>query len=92
MELVALFFLQGAALGMWFVPLSNVLDAHGLHDIRPLAFAASALAAFISPLIFGAMADRHASPVLVLRGTRHPGLARPRARHGDCRDAGHHGN
>ena len=67
-ELIALFFLQGAALGMWFVPLSNVLDAHGLHAIRPFAFAASALAAFVSPLIFGAMADRHASPVKVLRG------------------------
>ncbi len=68
LELVALFFLQGAALAMWFVPLSNILDAHGLHDIRPYAFAASATAAFISPLIFGAMADRQASPVKVLRG------------------------
>jgi nucleoside transporter len=67
-ELVALFFIQGAALGMWFVPLSNVLDAHGLHSIRPFAFAASAVASFISPLIFGAMADRHASPIKVLRG------------------------
>ena len=67
-ELVALFFLQGAALGMWFVPLSTVLDAHGLHAIKPFAFAASALAAFVSPLIFGAMADRQASPVIVLRG------------------------
>jgi MFS family permease len=67
-ELVALFFLQGAALGMWFVPLSTVLDAHGLHAIKPLAFATSALAAFVSPLIFGAMADRQASPVKVLRG------------------------
>ncbi len=68
LELVALFFIQGAALGMWFVPLSNVLNAHGLNHIRPYAFAASAIAAFISPLIFGAMADRHASPVKVLRG------------------------
>lgn len=68
LELVALFFIQGSALGMWFVPLSTVLDAHGLHEIKPFAFAASALAAFISPLIFGAMADRHASPVKVLRG------------------------
>ena len=67
-ELVALFFLQGAALGMWFVPLSTVLDAHGLHAIKPFAFAATALAAFVSPLIFGAMADRQASPVIVLRG------------------------
>lgn len=53
---------------MWFVPLSTVLDAHGLHGIKPYAFATSALAAFVSPLIFGAMADRHASPVRVLRG------------------------
>jgi nucleoside transporter len=68
LELVTLFFIQGAALGMWFVPLSNVLDAHGLHAIRPYAFAASAIASFISPLIFGAMADRHVPPVKVLRG------------------------
>ncbi len=67
-ELVALFFLQGAALGMWIVPLSTVLDAHGLHAIKPFAFATTALAAFVSPLIFGAMADRQASPVIVLRG------------------------
>ena len=53
---------------MWFVPLSNVLDTHGLHEIKSYAFATSAIAAFISPLIFGAMADRHASPVKVLRG------------------------
>src|SRR5207237_451117 len=67
LELVALFFLQGAALAMWFVPLSNILDAHGFHALRPFAFATSALAAFISPLIFGAMADRQVSPVKVLR-------------------------
>lgn len=67
-ELVALFFIHGAALGMWFVPLSAVLDAHGLHAIKPFAFATSATACFVSPLIFGAMADRHASPVKVLRG------------------------
>jgi MFS family permease len=66
-ELVALFGLQYMALGMWTVPLSAVLEAHHLQGIRSYAFAASALAAFISPLIFGAMADRHASPVKVLR-------------------------
>lgn len=67
-ELTALFFIAAAAMGMWLVPLSNVLDAHGLGVIRPYAFAATAVAAFVSPLIFGAMADRHASPVKVLRG------------------------
>ena len=67
-ELIGLFFLIGAALAMWFVPLSAVLEAHGLGHIRPVAFASSGIAAFISPLLFGAMADRHASPVKVLRG------------------------
>jgi MFS family permease len=67
-ELAVLFFIQGAALGIWFVPLSPVLDAHGLHAIKPFAFATTALAAFVSPLVFGALADRHASPVKVLRG------------------------
>lgn len=67
-ELTALFFITGAALAMWFVPLSNVLDAHGFQNLKPYAFACSALAAFVSPLIFGAMADHHSSPVRVLRG------------------------
>ena len=53
---------------MWLVPLTTVLQAHGLGIIRPYAYAASGLAAFVSPLIFGAMADHHASPVKVLRG------------------------
>lgn len=66
-ELVGLFLLQGAALGMWFVPLSSVLAAHGLAHLRPYAFATSGVAAFVSPLLFGAVADRHASPVKVLR-------------------------
>src|SRR5271169_5448022 len=55
-------------MSMWLVPLSTVLDAHGLHAIKPFAFASTATAAFVSPLIFGAMADRQASPVKVLRG------------------------
>lgn len=66
-ELLGMYFLQGAALAMWTVPLSPVLEAHGYGALRPYAFATSALAAFVSPLLFGAMADRHASPVKVLR-------------------------
>ena len=66
-ELIGLFFLIGAALGMWFVPLSTVLERHGFAHIRPYAFAVSGVAAFVSPLLFGAVADRHASPVKVLR-------------------------
>lgn len=67
-ELWILFFLHGMALGMWFVPLSTVLKAHGLQDITPYAFATSAVSAFVSPLLFGAMADRHLGPVRVFRG------------------------
>jgi hypothetical protein len=67
-ELTALFFIQSMAVAIWMVPLSMVFAAHGLRGLAPYAFAASAFATFISPLIFGAMADRHASPVKVLRG------------------------
>jgi MFS family permease len=49
------------------VPLGTVLDANGLHGIKALAFAATAAAAFVSPLMFGAMADRHVPPARVLR-------------------------
>jgi nucleoside transporter len=66
-ELTLLFFIQGAAMSTWFVPLGSILDAHGMHGIKPFAFAATALAAFVSPLIFGAMADRHVAPARVLR-------------------------
>jgi MFS family permease len=66
-ELIILFFLHGMALGMWFVPLTTVLDAYGMHQIRPYAFATAALAACVSPLLFGAISDRHAGPVRVLR-------------------------
>jgi MFS family permease len=66
-ELAVLFFLQMMALGIWLVPLSRILNAHGLNRLPPYAYATTALASFISPLVFGAMADRHASPVRVLR-------------------------
>lgn len=67
-RLATLYFLHGAALSMWFVPLTTVLDAHGFGSIKPLAFACSAVAAFVSPLIFGALADRQVAPARVLRG------------------------
>src|SRR5256884_5032923 len=66
-ELSALFFFQMMAMGMWLVPLSRVLDAHGYAALAPYAYATSGTAAFVSPLVFGAMADRHFSPVTVLR-------------------------
>jgi MFS family permease len=67
-ELATLFFLHAMAMGMWFVPLGSVLDAHGLSALKPAAFATSGISAFISPLIFGALADQRFSPVKILRG------------------------
>lgn len=55
------------AIAAWMVPLTLVLNAHGYQIIQPFAFATSALAAFVSPLFFGAMADRHVAPACVLR-------------------------
>jgi MFS family permease len=66
-ELAALFFLQMMGTGMWLVPLSRILNGNGYAKLSPYAYATSAIAAFVSPLIFGAMADRHVSPVRVLR-------------------------
>ena len=67
-ELAALFFIQSMAVSVWTVPLSVVFKVYSLESVAPYAFATSALAALVSPLIFSAMADRHASPVTVLRG------------------------
>ncbi len=62
-----MFFIHGTAMAMWFVPLATVLDAYGLHQIRPYAFATNAAAAIVSPLFFGSLADRRWAPVQVLR-------------------------
>ncbi len=65
-ELSGLFFLLGLGMGAWFVPLGPVLDAHGMGGIKPYAFASSSMAALVSPLFFGALADRRSAPVRVL--------------------------
>ena len=66
-ELMGLLFLHGMALAAWFVPMGTVLQASGLGEWTPYAFGASAIAALMSPLFFGAMADRSFPPVQVLR-------------------------
>jgi hypothetical protein len=66
-ELMLLLFIQGMALAAWFVPMGSVLDRANHRDLIPFAFACSALAALLSPLFFGAMADRSAPPLTVLR-------------------------
>ncbi len=65
--LCVLFFLQAHALGLWGVNFSNVLKAHGLEHIVPYAYACSSIAALISPLAIGALADQRMLPERVLR-------------------------
>ncbi len=67
-ELGVLFFIQWMAFAMWMVPLTLVLNAHGLQVIQPFAFATTAVGAIVSPLFFGALADRQLGPTRVLRG------------------------
>jgi hypothetical protein len=67
LELMTLLFLHGMALAAWFVPMGTVLQASGLGAWTPYAFGASAIAALLSPLFFGAIADRSVPPIRVLR-------------------------
>lgn len=67
-ELAVLFFIQWMALAVWMVPLTLVLQAHQLQAIQPYAYATTAVGAFVSPLFFGALADRQMGPTRVLRG------------------------
>jgi nucleoside transporter len=66
-RLCALFFLHAHALGLWGVNFSNVLKAYGFERIVPFAFACSSIAALISPLAVGALADQRMAPERVLR-------------------------
>ena len=66
-KLAALFFINAAAMGMWSVSFGNVLRAHGLEHIIGQAYACSGVAAFISPLAVGALADQRVSPVRLVR-------------------------
>lgn len=66
-KLATLFFLSGAALGMWNVNFGNVLRMHGLDHIIGYAYACSGIAAFISPLAMGALADQAVSPLRIVR-------------------------
>jgi nucleoside transporter len=67
LKLAALFFINAAAMGMWIVPFGNVLRAHGYEDIIGYAYACSGIAAFISPLAVGALADQHVPPARLVR-------------------------
>ena len=66
-QLCALFFLHAHALGLWGVNLSNVLKSHGFEQIVSYVFACNSIAALISPLAVGALADQRMAPERVLR-------------------------
>lgn len=62
-----LFFVQAHANALWYLPFSNVLRAHGLEAITPYAFACPAIAAFLSPMLAGALTDHRYAGERVLR-------------------------
>ncbi len=66
-RLAALFFLHAQAAAIWGLAMSNVLRTHGLEIIVPYTFACSALAAIISPLILGSLADQRVPANRLLR-------------------------
>lgn len=54
-------------MGMWTVPLGNVLAAYDLGRLLPWVLATGGVSAFISPLIVGALADQRVPPTRILR-------------------------
>lgn len=65
--LATMFFCTAMPMGMWGVPLANVFAAYGRAHLVPWVFSTTAVAAFISPLFVGALADQRHSPVVLLR-------------------------
>jgi Nucleoside H+ symporter len=65
-SLCVLFFLHAAAMAAYLVPFPNVLKAHGLKDFVAYAVGTGSVAAFISPMIAGSLADRRVSPERLL--------------------------
>jgi hypothetical protein len=66
--LATLFFCTAMPMGMWGVPLANVFAAHGRGHLVPWVLATTSIAAFISPLFVGALADQKHSPCCCCAG------------------------
>lgn len=65
--LAVLFFLHAAAMAANTVPLANVLKSHGISgQATTFAFCTGGIAAFISPMIAGSLADRRVAPERLL--------------------------
>jgi nucleoside transporter len=66
-RLCALYGMHAFALGLWGVNLSNVLKAHGFEHIVHYVFGCSSIAALLSPLAVGSLADQRMPAEKVLR-------------------------
>ncbi len=66
LQICVLMFLHAFALGAYVVPLPMVLKAYGLEDWMSFPYLISAVAAFITPLIIGSLADRKYAPERLL--------------------------
>jgi MFS family permease len=66
-SLATLYFFTALPMGMWTVPLSSIFKAHGRENLIPWVLATTGLAAFISPLFIGALADQKVPPIRLLR-------------------------
>ena len=65
-SLCVIFFLHAAAMAAYAVPFPNVLQAYGLGDYVAWAVGTGSVAAFISPMIAGSLADRRVAPERLL--------------------------
>lgn len=66
-RLGGLFFIHALAPGLWMVSLGNVLSARGWGDLVPWAYALGPIAALISPLWIGGLADSKVEAQRLLR-------------------------
>lgn len=65
--LAVLFFCTALPMGMWGVPMANIFSAYDRGHLVPWVLATSGIAAFISPLFVGALADQRVSPTHLMR-------------------------
>ncbi len=65
--LAGIFFLLWFGWAMWTVTFSNVLRTHGMEKFIEYAFALNAVAAIVSPLISGAIADHSVAHARLIR-------------------------
>ncbi|MBP7948064.1 MAG: MFS transporter [Verrucomicrobiales bacterium] len=66
LQICVLMFVHAFAIALYLVPLPGVLKAHGLEDYVIYVFCIASAASFVSPMIFGSLADRKFPPERLL--------------------------